>query len=69
MGFQIVYITRLNGALAFNKTLSYFMQYNVSIEYTTRAHKILSPSNTSIYSLPLISNVGILSLYSNRWLI
>jgi len=69
MGFQIVYITRLNSALAFNKILSYFMQYNVQIEYTTLAHNILSPSNTSIYSFPLISNVGILSLYSNQWLI
>ena len=28
MGFQIIYITRLNGELAFNKILSYFMQYN-----------------------------------------
>ena len=69
MGFQIVYITRLNGALAFNKILSYFMQYNGSIEYTTLDHNILSQSNTSICSFPLIFNVGILSLYSNQWLI
>ena len=66
MGFQIIYITRLNGVLAFNKILSYFMQYNGSIEYTTLDHNILSQSNTSICSFPLIFNVGILSLYSNQ---
>ena len=69
MEFQIIYITRLNGVLAFNKILSYFMQYNGSIEYTTLDHNILSQSNTSICSFPLIFNVGLLSLYSNQWII
>ena len=69
MGFQIIYITRLNGELAFNKILSYFMQCNVKIEFTTLDHNIISQSNTSICSFPLIFNVGILSLYSNQWII
>ena len=66
MGFQIIYITRLNGELAFNKILSYFMQYNVKIEFTTLDHNIISQSNTSICSFTLFFNVGILSLYSNQ---
>ena len=69
MGFQIIYITRLNGELAFNKILSYFMQCNVKIEYTTLDHNIISQSNTSICSFTLFFNVGILSLYSNQWII
>ena len=55
MGFQIIYITRLNGELAFNKILSYFMQCNVKIEYTTLDHNIISQSNTSIWQMFIYS--------------